>query len=460
MASGLDAIDASQLSARTRNQITGLFIGNLRHDAARRHHELLLMLRLAEEATAGPTPPARPSQAHSPASRGDHMAPRTGRGKLRGNGDGALYFSQALDRWVGVATVPDPAAKDGRRRIKVTGTDKAAAKTKLDEALRKIREGVPAGSAKETVADVLRSWLERGLDRKKIRSGNTIDGLTWAVEKHLVPALGGRRLRGLECEHVEDMLADMADRGLSTSSLTRVHTTLTRALTWAQRRGKVYRNVSALVETPAGTQRPSHALTVEQVRAVLATAAGDRLEALWILGFVLGMRPGELTGLLWENVNFDTGVITIWESLKHRKGKLWQGDTKTRRSHRKLGALPVTLDALKTHKARQAAERLAAGSWWQDTGHVFTTQTGTPIDPANLRRAFRALLKGAGIPAKQPDRRLPQARPVASQRDAPLRRQLHGRAWASRPSASPRSSATREPAPPKGSTSTARRSST
>ena len=97
------------------------------------------------------------------------MAPRTNRGKLRGNGDGALYFSQALDRWVGVATVPDPAAKDGRQRIKVTGTDKAAAKTKLDEALRKIKEGVPAGSAKETVADVLRSWLERGLDRKKIK---------------------------------------------------------------------------------------------------------------------------------------------------------------------------------------------------------------------------------------------------------------------------------------------------
>ena len=30
------------------------------------------------------------------------------------------------------------------------------------------------------------------------------------------------------------------------------------------------------------------------------------------------------------------------------------------------------------------------------------TQTGTPSDPANLRRAFRALLKAAGIPAKQP----------------------------------------------------------
>src|ERR1700728_4299412 len=108
------------------------------------------------------------------------MAPRIKRGKLRGNGDGALYFSEALSRWVGVATVPDPTAKDGRRRIKVTAKEKAEAKDKLDDALRKIKEGTPVGSALETVADVLRSWLEHGLDRRKIKSESTIDGLTWA----------------------------------------------------------------------------------------------------------------------------------------------------------------------------------------------------------------------------------------------------------------------------------------
>jgi hypothetical protein len=118
------------------------------------------------------------------------MAARTKRGKLRGNGDGALYFSEALDRWVGVATVPDRAARDGRKRIKVTAKDKSEAKEKLNDALRKIKEGVPLGSALETVADTLRLWLERGLDRKKIKSQNTIDGLTWAVEKQLIPAIG------------------------------------------------------------------------------------------------------------------------------------------------------------------------------------------------------------------------------------------------------------------------------
>jgi len=335
------------------------------------------------------------------------MAPRTKRGKLRGHGEGALYYSQALDRWIGVATIPDPRAKDGRRRIKITAREKTQAKDKLDEALGKIKDGVPAGSARETVADTLRSWLERGLDRKKVKSQSTVDGLIWAVEKQIIPAIGGYRLRDLDCEHVEDMLAGMADKGLSTSSLIRIHTTLTRALTWAQRRGKVYRNVSDLVEAPAGTERPSQALTVAQVHTVLDTAKGDRLEALWILGLVLGMRPGELTGLRWEHIDFETGVITICESLKHRKGTLWQGGTKTRQSRRKLQALPIAIIVLRAHRKRQAAERLAATSW-TDTGYVFTTGVGTPIDPAGLRRAFRALIKAAGIPDKQPTEDCPK----------------------------------------------------
>jgi integrase len=120
------------------------------------------------------------------------------------------------------------------------------------------------------------------------------------------------------------------------------------------------------------------------------------------------MRPGELTGLRWVHVDFDTGVITAWESLKHHRGELWQGDTKTRGSRRKIGALPIALTALKLHRARQSAERLAAGPLWTDTGYVFATETGAPIDPAALRRAFRTLVKTAGIPDKQPTEECPK----------------------------------------------------
>ena len=41
--------------------------------------------------------------------------------------------------------------------------------------------------------------------------------------------------------------------------------------------------------------------------------------------------------------------------------------------------------------------RLAAGELWQDTGLVFTTSVGTPLDASHVRRDFRTLCKKASI---------------------------------------------------------------
>jgi len=46
------------------------------------------------------------------------------------------------------------------------------------------------------------------------------------------------------------------------------------------------------------------------------------------------------------------------------------------------------IDALQHHKTRQTQERLVAGRRWHDTGLVFTSTIGTPIEVGNLRRSF------------------------------------------------------------------------
>ena len=55
------------------------------------------------------------------------------------------------------------------------------------------------------------------------------------------------------------------------------------------------------------------------------------------------------------------------------------------------------MTALREHRKWQAQARLAAGPLWQDTGLVFTTSMGTPLDASHVRRDFRALCKKAGI---------------------------------------------------------------
>ena len=61
-------------------------------------------------------------------------------------------------------------------------------------------------------------------------------------------------------------------------------------------------------------------------------------------------------------------------------------------------AIPEPLiPLLKAHKAAQAAERLAAGTVWEDWDLVFCRPDGRPIDPRDDWGAWRSLLEDADI---------------------------------------------------------------
>jgi integrase len=78
--------------------------------------------------------------------------------------------------------------------------------------------------------------------------------------------------------------------------------------------------------------------------------------------------------------------VEVWRSV--REG----GDTKTKKSKRTMALPARCIEALKKQRAQQAADRLAAGPSWQETGLVFTTKAGTEMDAANVRRDFRRAL--------------------------------------------------------------------
>jgi integrase len=58
----------------------------------------------------------------------------------------------------------------------------------------------------------------------------------------------------------------------------------------------------------------------------------------------------------------------------------------------------LLINALRTHRTRQLEERLALGSNWQESGFVFISTIGTPLEPRNLNRTFDALIVKAKLP--------------------------------------------------------------
>jgi integrase len=54
---------------------------------------------------------------------------------------------------------------------------------------------------------------------------------------------------------------------------------------------------------------------------------------------------------------------------------------------------PAVVKLLKAQRATQAAERLHAGDQWRDSGLVFTSKGGGPVDPRNLLRTIELAAK-------------------------------------------------------------------
>lgn len=82
-----------------------------------------------------------------------------------------------------------------------------------------------------------------------------------------------------------------------------------------------------------------------------------------------------------------------------------KGDTKTRESRRVLKLPTRAVQALRGHRTRQAAERLAAGEMWQEHGLVFCREDGTPLDRWHVRKEFQKITQAARLTSGRDSRR-------------------------------------------------------
>lgn len=84
--------------------------------------------------------------------------------------------------------------------------------------------------------------------------------------------------------------------------------------------------------------------------------------------------------------------------------------TASSRSPSRAATTPSVVEALEEHRVRQAAERERAGDLWEEGDWVFTNRRGRPVHPTEDHRAWKALLRAAGVR----DARLHDARHTAA----------------------------------------------
>jgi integrase len=112
-----------------------------------------------------------------------------------------------------------------------------------------------------------------------------------------------------------------------------------------------------------------------------------------------GLRKGEALALRWDKVDLDAGVLRVAATIMRINGRLVISEPKTDRSRREVPLAPAVVAMLRRHRTTQKEDRMRAGNQWTDSGLVFTTELGGPVDPRNLLRVIEAAATAAGVGA-------------------------------------------------------------
>jgi integrase len=270
-----------------------------------------------------------------------------------------------------------------------TKRDAERARTEL---LAQVDHGSYVEPSRLTLATFLRQQWLPGLTGQ-VRP-TTLDGYQRAVERYVVPAVGGVLLQRLTPAHLNALYG----RPLSARTVLAAHVTLSKALGDAARWGLVVRNVAQLADPPKPGRHDIQTWTAAQLRAFLEHVAGDRLYAAWLLAASTGMRRGEILGLRWADVDLDRARVSVRQTVVVANYRMVVSEPKTSRGRRSIALDLRTVAALRAWRTAQVAERLAWGPSWTDSGLVFTREDGSLIHPHRLSTWFGRLVKAAGLP--------------------------------------------------------------
>jgi integrase len=322
----------------------------------------------------------------------------------RKNGEGSIFQRSSDGLWVAALTT------DNGKRKRIYADTAEEIVEKLAQARSQQQKHIPFTDGRLTVAHWLNTWL------RNVRPPAT-NPKTWVtyegfVRLHLIPKVGHIRLVKLQAQDVRDFLSERLDAGLSARTVKHLRAALRAALNQAIEDKLIYCNAAKSAKAPEVVPGALDVYTPAEARILIEAARGHRVEALFTAAVGLGLRMGECLGLQWSDIDFGRRLLTVQHNLQRvkrvRRGDIVkEGEAKTERllgrpKGKKIKPplrLPATvLEALARHRAKQAEERLLAGTAWKGDGkYVFTSTVGTPIEQRRLDREFKALCDRAGL---------------------------------------------------------------
>lgn len=276
----------------------------------------------------------------------------------------------------------------------VSGRTQRGVAQKIRAAVAAIDAGTYRTPSDLTVGEFLDTWLAEYLVHLKPLSRQTY---AEQVKKHIKPALGAVKLEKLDPHTIQRSYNGLTASGLSPKTVKNVHGILHSAMQQALLNGLITVNPTNACKLPRVTKPDIRPLEPDEIKALLREAQLDDYCNIFTAALFTGMRQGELLGLSWDCINFETGIITVRQQLQCKNGEYFLETPKNGKSRTILPA-PVVMEALRKEQEKQQAARAFAGACWSNPWNlVFTDPIGKHLVRRTVVKHFKNVAKRAGI---------------------------------------------------------------
>lgn len=267
-----------------------------------------------------------------------------------------------------------------------------------------IRMGCGSATAKMDILQWLKdNHLSRGALAEKAgvsaaTVGVAVKGESIREEKALAIARAmGRKVD--EVFQVEKNMEPLADK-----TILEHHRLISTILAHAEKEMLVPYNAAAKATPPRINKKDPNYFQPDTVSAILEALESEPLKWRLIthLLIVTGCRRGEIMGLKWEKIDFDSGRVKIDRALVSSKSKgVYEESTKTS-DVRYLNLPRETIELLRQHKREQLQLRLINGERWISSGYVFTRDNGDHMNPDSITGWLKDFSERHGLPHINP----------------------------------------------------------
>lgn len=191
------------------------------------------------------------------------------------------------------------------------------------------------------------------------------------------------------------------EKTLSGKTILHYHRLISSIMQTAVKWQVIVSNPCERVDPPKCQQKRAEYLEANEAIRLLELVENEPIQyrtAVTVLLFT-GMRRGELLGLKWDDVDFDTQTISISRSSLYLPGKgVFEDETKTDSSNRVIKIPTAAANSLRSMRIWQTRQRLALGESWTNTDFIFTAQDGTPMHPDTLSGWFHDFIRKTDLP--------------------------------------------------------------